>query len=79
MRTTVDMDEKMVKEAMKLTGSRSKTEAINRVLSEFLRQRRREELKALPGKIRIEDNWRETEERELKAQARRERGFHGHR
>jgi len=79
MRTTVDLDEKMVQEAMRITGSRSKAEAINRILAEFLRHRRREELKVLPGKIRLEDNWQELETKELKAQEKRERGWHGHR
>jgi len=79
MRTTLDLDEKMVKEAMRITRSKSKAEAINRVLSEFIRYRKLEELKALSGKVRIADNWQEMEETELKAQEKRERGWHGDR
>lgn len=79
MRTTLNLDDKMVKEAMRITGSRSKAEAINRVLSEFIRYRKLEELKALSGKVRIADNWQELEEAELRAQEKRERRWHGDR
>ncbi len=43
------MDSKLLEQAVKLSGVKSKTEAINLALSEFVRQRERELLRAELG------------------------------
>ncbi len=48
-RTTLTVDSKLLEQAVKLSGVKSKTEAINLALSEFVRQRERELLRAELG------------------------------
>ena len=79
MRTTMRLDDKLIKELMAVTGARTKTEAIHLAISEFIRRKKLEGLKALSGKIRIADNWQELEELELKEQEKLERRWRGHR
>jgi len=79
MRTTMNLDDKLIKELMAVTGARTKTEAIHLAISEFIRRKKLEGLKALSGKIRIADNWQEMGEVELKEQEKRERRWRGHR
>ncbi len=77
MRTTMNLEDRLVKELMEVTRARSRTEAIHQAIAELVRRKKLEELKALSGKVRIADNWRALEAAELKHQAARER--HGRR
>ena len=79
MRTTLVLDESLIKELMTLTGARTKTQAIHLAMSELIRSRKRAGLKGLSGKITLADNWQAIEEVELKEQARQERRPRGHR
>jgi Arc/MetJ family transcription regulator len=79
MRTTMSLDEGLIKELMKVTGARTKTAAIHLAIAEFLRRKKIEGLLALEGKIQLDLDWRELEELEVKAQADRERRWRGHR
>ena len=79
MRTTMILEDRLIKELMRVTGAKTRTQAVNQAISEFLRRRKLEGLKALSGKIRIADDWQELEEVEMKAQEGRERRWHGHR
>jgi Arc/MetJ family transcription regulator len=54
MRTTVELDDKLVREVMKLVGVKSKRAAIQRSLEELIRQRRRERLRAKLGKLGLD-------------------------
>lgn len=65
MRTTLDLDEGLISELMEITQAKSKTRAVNQALKEYIRRMKLERLKALSGKITIEENWRELREREL--------------
>lgn len=49
MRTTLDLDEGLVRQAMQETGSRSKTELVERGLRALLEREARKRLKALYG------------------------------
>lgn len=51
MRTTLNLDEDALREAMKFAEGRTKTEVINEALRAFSRARRRRELLALRGTI----------------------------
>ena len=79
MRTTMSLDDKLMKELMTVTGAATKTEAVHLAIAEFIRRKKLEGLKALSGKVRIADNWQELEELELKEQEKRERHRRGHR
>ena len=66
MRTTIDIDEKLLNEAEKITGESSPSKAVNAALRELVRRQKLRELGELIGKGGLIDNWREMEELELK-------------
>lgn len=49
MRSTIDIDEKLLKEAQKITGAKTKKELVNLSLRELIRKKRREHLISLFG------------------------------
>ena len=54
MRTTIDLDDDLVREAMDLLGERTKRAVIRRSLEELIRQKRRERLRGKLGKLHLE-------------------------
>lgn len=79
MRTTLSLDDVLIRELMEATKAKTKTEAIHLAISEFVRRKKLEGLKALSGKIHLDLDWRELEEQELNAQEERERRWRGRR
>ncbi len=67
MRTTLDIEAKLLDGVVEATGEKSKSKAVSRVLEEFIRGIKIDELRAMAGKIDILNNWRELEELELEA------------
>ena len=65
MRTTVDIDEKLLAEAERITGETSPSKAVNAALREMVRRRKIEGLRKLIKETTLEDTWREDEEAEL--------------
>lgn len=65
MRTTLNIDEKLLSNVIKITGEKNKSKAINKALEEYIRKIKIQELKELSGKIRIIDNWQKWREMEL--------------
>ena len=59
MRTTLNIDEKLIDEVRELTGEKNKGKAVNRVLEEYIRRKRTAELIAMFGKVDMVDNWYE--------------------
>jgi len=53
MRTTIDLDAKLLNTAMKLTGARTKSEVVRIALQELIRGRRKKNLLDLAGKIQF--------------------------
>ena len=51
MRTNIVLDEKLVKEAMRLSRTKTKKELVNQALREFVENRKRLNLMDLAGKI----------------------------
>lgn len=51
MRTTLSIKENLLKEVKELSGARTKKEAIERALKEFVRRRKAKKLIELEGKI----------------------------
>lgn len=49
MKTLVDIDEALLKEAMALSDAQTKKETIQRALAEFIKTSRRRSLKAMAG------------------------------
>lgn len=53
MRTNVDIDDELIQEAFRLTGLKTKKEVIHKALEEFIRNRKRLDLKEIRGKIKF--------------------------
>ncbi len=65
VRTTLEIDAELMQEAVRLSGERTKAAAVEAALREYVRLRRKELLLGLPGRVRLEENWRELREAEL--------------
>ena len=51
LRTNVELDEKLVKEAMKFTHKKTKKEIVNYALEELVKRFKRKQLLELEGKV----------------------------
>lgn len=54
MRTTLDLPEALIEEARQALGFKSKTDTVVLALTELVRHRRIEQLKALMGHVQLE-------------------------
>jgi Arc/MetJ family transcription regulator len=59
MRTTLTIDDDLIREITKETGKKAPLEAIREALQAYVRQQKLKKVLALRGKVDIEDNWRE--------------------
>lgn len=66
MRTTIDIDPKLLERVVEVTGEKSRSKALAKVVEDYLRRKAIEELRAMAGKIDLVDNLKELEEAELK-------------
>ena len=65
MRTTLDIDQELLEELLRVTKERSKSRAVNRALREYLRRLRLEELRQMSGEVELREDWEELREMEL--------------
>ena len=56
LRTNIELDEKLVSEAMKLTHKKTKKELVNYAIEELVRRAKRKKLLELEGKVEWEGN-----------------------
>jgi len=73
MRATLNIPDELIDEVQRLSGEKTKTQAIVTVMEEYVRRKKMEDLLALRGKIAVEYDWEREEEAELKAAEERER------
>ena len=52
LRTNIELDEKLVNEAMKLTHKKTKKELVNYALEELVRRIKRKQILSLEGKVK---------------------------
>jgi len=57
MRTNIDIDDALLKQAFKFSQAKTKKELINQALKEFVENRRRLNLAELEGRIRFVDGY----------------------
>lgn len=55
MRTTLNIDEKILAEVIEATGEKSKSKAVNMALKQFIRQKTIKNLLSMVGKLEIDD------------------------
>ena len=69
MRTTLDIDPKLLEQIEEITGEKSPSKAVSKALAEFVRKQKLAEFRRwiVSGEIigTLNDTWREDEEREL--------------
>ena len=63
MRTNIEIDDKLMKEAMKVSKSKSKKELVNHALEELIRLDKRKKMLSLFGKVKWKGNLDEMRER----------------
>jgi len=54
LRTTVTMSEEIASDLMRFTEARTRTEAVNKAVEEWVRQERLRRLRSLRGKLPVE-------------------------
>ena len=79
MRTTLDLNEKLIRELMDVTSAKTKTDAIHQAAAELIRRKKLDQLKSLSGKIHLDLDWRKLEQTEIRHQVSLRRRRHGHR
>ena len=57
MRTNIDIDDALLKQAFKFSQAKTKKELINQALKEFVENRRRLNLEELEGRIEFVDGY----------------------
>ena len=67
MSTVVDLSEQDLAELKALTKQTDAAAAVRAAMSDFLRYVRRMRLKELSGQMKMQDNWAELEDAEMKA------------
>ena len=68
MRTTLDVDSKLLEDVVKTTGEKSKSKAVNRALEEYIRRTKIDELRAMAGKFPLEDTSADQKAADLRRQ-----------
>ena len=72
MRATLNIPDELIDEVQRISGEKTKTQAIVTVMEEYVRRKKMEDLLALRGKIAIDYDWEREEETELKSAEERE-------
>ncbi len=57
MKTTLNIPEDLVKKTMRLSKSKTKTEAIITAMEEYIRRKKLEDIIGMKGKLRFSDDW----------------------
>lgn len=79
MRTTLDLDEKLIRQLMNVTAAKTQTDAIHQAAAELIRRKKLDQLKSLSGTIHLDLDWKRMEAVELQHQSSLKRRRHGHR
>jgi Arc/MetJ family transcription regulator len=65
MRTTLNIKDEVIKQVIEYTGAKNMSQAVNEVLEAFVREKRKQKLFDLKGKLHLEDNWQKLREMEI--------------
>jgi len=57
MKTTLNIPDELVKKTMKLSRSKTKTEAIVTALEEYIRRKKLDEIIGMEGKLQFSHDW----------------------
>ncbi len=65
MRTTLNLNESIINQVLKYTEMKNKSKAVNRVLEEYIQEKKKRNILNMKGKLHLEDNWKELRDLEL--------------
>ncbi len=65
MRTTLNIDEEVIKQILQITGIKNKSKAVNKILERYVREEKRKKILKMKGKLNLDDNWKQIREMEL--------------
>ena len=65
MRTTLNLKEDLISQAVQLTGAKNKSRAVNEIIEAYVREKQMQKLLNLRGKLSLDDNWKKLREMEL--------------
>lgn len=66
MRTTINIDDDIFEELMRITASTSRAKAIQTAICEYIEIKRKKQLLALRGNLDITNNWRQLRQQEMR-------------
>ena len=69
MRTTLDIDGALLDSVVETTGENTKSKAVSAALREYVRRKKIDELRAMAGKIPLDDTRAEQREADRRRQA----------
>lgn len=72
MRATLNIPDELIDEVQRISGQKSKTQAIVTVMEDYIRRKKMDDLLALRGRINVDYDWEQEEALELKAAEERE-------
>lgn len=64
MKTTINIKDEVLAQLMEMTQAKTKTEAVNRALEDYVRLKSKDLLLSLPGKITLDENYRQLRDRD---------------
>lgn len=70
MRTNIVLDDELIREAVELTGAKSKKEVVDLALRELVRRRKRKNLLDLAGRVRFGEAFDHKKLRTLRGDSR---------
>lgn len=65
MRTTLNLRDDIIKQVIKITGAKNKSQAVNEALEAYVREKRMQNLLGLRGRLHLEETWKKLREMEL--------------
>ena len=66
MRTTLNIDDDLLSTVMQLNKGKTRSQAIRDALEAYVKQKKKEQVLALRGKVDLDEGWRELRELEKK-------------
>jgi Arc/MetJ family transcription regulator len=65
MRTTINIDDDIFDELMRITTSKSRAKAVQKAICEYIEIKRKKQLLALRGNLDIANNWQQLRQQEI--------------
>lgn len=65
MRTTLNLNDELIDQIVRITGMKNKSQAVNKVLKLYVTEMKKQDILKMRGTLHLEDNWKQLREMEL--------------